>query len=121
VSIEYQLSGAVEEVAFGMGFSSVEGVRLMSLDSDLAADRVDLAEGGRGTVEATIPALNLQPGRYAIDLAARSGENGSLDYLPSCAWIDVLPGPNTPAVIIRDGGGVREPAAWNWNSEISST
>ncbi len=116
LAIEYHLRHASEAVAFGVGFSSLEGVRLMSVDSDLSDDRRDFAQGHYGIVEAQIPALNLQPGRYALDVAARSGDNGGLDYLQSCIWIDVLPGPRTPAVIIREGGGVREPATWEWRS-----
>jgi lipopolysaccharide transport system ATP-binding protein len=112
IAIEFDIRESAGDVAFGIGFSSLDGVRLMSVDSDLERGRDDFGGARSGTIEAHIDQLNLQPGRYAIDLAARAGEHVSLDYLPSCIWIDVLPGPRTPAVIIRDSGGVREPADW---------
>jgi lipopolysaccharide transport system ATP-binding protein len=115
--IDYELREPAPDVAFGVGFSSPEGVRMMSVDSDLEAEREQMREPHNGSVTFVLPVLRLQPGRYALDLGARSGDNVSLDYLPACAWIDILPGPTTPAVIIRDTGGVREPAAWNWENQ----
>jgi len=119
VRIDYELRDAVADVAFGVGFSSPEGVRMMSLDSDLESERRNLGGPHTGSVTLMLPVLRLQPGRYALDVAARSGDNVSLDYLPACAWIDVLPGPTTPAVIIRETGGVREPAQWHWDGDAS--
>jgi lipopolysaccharide transport system ATP-binding protein len=112
IAIHFDIHESAGDIAFGVGFSSLDGVRLMSIDSDLTRSRDDFGAARSGTIEAQIEQLNLQPGRYAVDLAARAGEHVSLDYLPSCIWIDVLPGPRTPAVIIRDSGGVREPASW---------
>ncbi|HKY99201.1 MAG TPA: ABC transporter ATP-binding protein [Gemmatimonadaceae bacterium] len=120
VQIEYDLREPAPDVAFGVGFSSPEGVRMLSIDSDLGGERHDLAVPHSGSVRLSLPSLRLQPGRYGLDLGARSGDHVGLDYLPACAWIDVLPGPNTPAVIIRDTGGVREPADWNWEMNSSS-
>ena len=90
---------------------------MLSLDSDLEAERRNMTVPHLGWVTLSLPVLRLQPGRYALDVAARSGDNVSLDYLPACAWIDVLPGPTTPAVIIRETGGVREPAEWTWDGD----
>ena len=118
VRIDYDLREAAADVAFGVGFSSTEGVRMLSMDSDLEDERRNMSRPHSGSVTLSLPVLRLQPGRYALDVAARSGDNVSLDYLPACAWIDVLPGPTTPAVIIRETGGVREPAEWRWKSEL---
>ena len=115
IQIDYELREPALDVAFGVGFSSPEGVRLVSLDSDLQADRQNMRTPHTGSVTMSLDTLKLQPGRYALDVAARSGDNVSLDYLPACTWLDVLPGPNTPAVIIRETGGVREPAEWRWD------
>lgn len=120
VQIDYDLRDPAADVAFGLGFSSPEGVRMMSIDSDLVAERRNMNVPHSGTITMSLATLKLQPGRYALDVAARSGDNTSLDYLPACAWIDVLPGPNTPAVIIRETGGVREPAEWHWDTGESA-
>ena len=115
IRIDYDLREASPDVAFGLGFSSLEGVRMMSLDSDLEEQRRNMSQPHSGSITMALPVLRLQPGRYALDVAARSGDNTSLDYLPACTFIDVLPGPSTPAVIIRETGGVREPALWEWH------
>ncbi len=114
VRIDFVTTGAVEKVGFGFGFSSPEGVRVMSVDSDLLEPQRDLPKDHRGMVEAIIPVLQLQPGRYSLDVGARSGNNSGLDYLQGCAQVEVLPGPATPPLIIRKSGGMRIPAAWEW-------
>jgi lipopolysaccharide transport system ATP-binding protein len=114
IRIDFETNISVYAVGFGIGFCSLEGVRLLSIDSDLLEARRDLPKNYIGSIEVSIDKLHLQPGRYTIDVAARMGDNAGLDYLPSCAQIDVLPGPNTPAMIIRDTGGVRLPASWQW-------
>ncbi len=115
VRIEFETTVAIESVAFGFGFSSAEGIRVMTVDSDLTENQRELPKGDSGVVEATIAQLQLQPTRYSLDVGARSGISGALDYLPGCAQIEVLPGPSTPPQIIRATGGVRIPAAWGWD------
>lgn len=114
VRIEFETAAAIYNLAFGFGFSSAEGIRVMSVDSDLLEAQRDLPKGHVGVVEATIPQLQLQPDRYLLDMGARSGNNSTLDYLPGVAQIEVLPGPNTPPLIIRETGGMRIPAQWQW-------
>ena len=114
VRIEYSTSTAVENVGFGFGFSSAEGIRVMSVDSDLLEVPRDLPKDHLGSVKARVPELQLQPGRYSFDVGVRSGNNSGLDYLPSCAQVEVLPGPTTPPLIIRKSGGMRIPAEWEW-------
>ena len=58
-----------------------------------------------------LPALHLQPGRYILDVSVRSGDSWHLDKLFSLAQIEVLPGPDTPTLLIgRADGCVRLPA-----------
>lgn len=114
--IEFQTSSQIQGVAFGLGFSSLDGTRLMTVDSDLADTQRDFPVNYRGTVEAVVPQLHLQPGRYLLDIAARSGSNSSLDYLAGCAQIEVQAGPATPSLMLVPVGGVRMPATWDWSS-----
>lgn len=116
VEIEFETNSEIHSVAFGVGFASFEGTRLMTLDSDLVEVQQDLPKNHLGTVKASIANLQLQPGRYALDVGARSGNNSGLEYLASCAQLEVLPGPETPPLIIRDTGGVRVPAEWTWTA-----
>jgi lipopolysaccharide transport system ATP-binding protein len=114
IDFEYEANTEAFGVAFGLGFASLEGTRLMTLDSDLEAPRYDLARNSRGVVRATLDRLMLQPGVYSLDIGARSGDGNALDYTPTCAQIEVLPGPRTPNMIIDLVGGVRVPALWAW-------
>jgi lipopolysaccharide transport system ATP-binding protein len=86
----------------------------MTFDTDLVHNRRELQKDHKGKVIASLQRLDLQPGRYNIDVGARSGDNFALDYLPSCAQVEILPGPTTPGLIIRENGGVRIPIDWKW-------
>lgn len=114
VEIEYETNSDIHDAAFGFGFSSFEGIRVMTVDSDLRDQQKHLRKGHRGVITATIPELQLQPGRYVLDVAARSGNNNAVDYVTGCAQVEVLPGPSTPPLIIRETGGMRIPANWKW-------
>jgi len=116
VTIDYQVLRDVDGVSVGLGFNSIEGIRLVSVDSDLEGRRYDLSAGKRGTIKMKLDPLLLQPDRYLIDVVARSGVSGkgALDYSISCMAIDVLPGARTPGFIMRRGGGIRMPAHWRW-------
>lgn len=117
VEIELQVSAPALDIALQVGFDSPEGLRIMSLDSDLESSREDIAVG-RVVVTAEIDRLDLQPGQYLVDVDVRSGDNvRGLDWLPSCAMIQVLPGPQTPSAVFRDTGGVRLPGRWRFLSE----
>jgi lipopolysaccharide transport system ATP-binding protein len=115
IAIDYEVRSDVDSVTFELGFTSIEGVRVITLDSDLADPARHLAGGTWGRVEAELTSVTLQPGRYGLDIAVRSGEHVGLDYLPACIWLQVLPGPNTPSPVFRESGGVRQSAAWRWN------
>jgi lipopolysaccharide transport system ATP-binding protein len=121
VRIEFETRVPVYDAGFGFGFSSAEGIRVMSVDSDLLEAQRNLPANYSGMVEAYIPQLDLQPDRYSLDVGARSGNNSTLDYLPGCVQIEVLPGPDTPPLIIRETGGMRIPAHWKWNEDGPAT
>lgn len=121
VRIDFKTTRAVSDISIGVGFSSIEGIRLVSFDSDLEAARQDFPDGYQGAVTMEIPKFQLQPGRYLVDIGCRAGAGTGLDYLPGCFEIDVLPGPNTPSQIIRADGGMRLPARWKWNGAMETT
>jgi lipopolysaccharide transport system ATP-binding protein len=112
IEIDYRSMKDLDGVAFGLGFSSHEGARILTIDSDAPGERYAIRRDTAGRVEMTIPELQLQPGRYALDIAARSGENVNLDFLPGFAAVEVLPGPDTPGRLVgrSEAGSVRVPA-----------
>lgn len=111
VHIEYKTYKPIHGVAFGIGFSTVEGTRLMTLDSDISGVLWDLPNTP-SVIEMSLDTLHLQPGRYLVDIGARLGTGIALDYLPGCLQIEVLPGSSTPDAIVQGEGGVRMPAQW---------
>jgi lipopolysaccharide transport system ATP-binding protein len=117
--IEYEMLRNASGVAFGIGFSSIEGVRLMSIDSDIPGPLYDLAAGTKGRIAVHLDSLMLQPGRYLIDIGARYGGGEGLDYLGGCMQVEVLPGPTTPGMILGTDGGVRIPSTWECHQEGS--
>jgi lipopolysaccharide transport system ATP-binding protein len=115
VEFGYETTADVYGVSFSFGFSSLEGTRMLSLDSDVGGLRMDLPRGSSGVAVATLDALYLQPGIYMLDVAARSGDRGFLDSLGGCAQVEITSGPDTPSVVIDFPGGVRFPVAWQWD------
>ncbi|HTX64310.1 MAG TPA: ABC transporter ATP-binding protein [Opitutaceae bacterium] len=111
--IGFRAQTAVEGVAFGIGLCSLEGTRLATLDSDLDGRRWSYPAGHEGWIELELADLPLSPGRYSLDLGARSGDVTSLDYLPACGLVEVQPGPRTPAGAVQiPGGGLRLSGEW---------
>lgn len=118
VRIEYETRADLEGVTVGFGLSYLDGLRLMTVDSDLLGTRMDLPGDTEGTIEVVLDQLMLEPGCYALDVGARSGDVSALDYLPGCELVEVLPGPTTPGAIVNtNNGGVRIPARWEWLDE----
>ena len=114
--IHFATRAPVPSISVGIGFSSVEGTRLLSYETDLQDSfRPNLTEARRYTVDVGIPALPLAPDIYGLDVGCRSGNTHCLDYLPACAQVEVIPGPTTPGHIISKGAGARLPSDWIWD------
>ncbi len=115
IVMTYECVSPLEEVSIGIGFASPEGVRICTIDSDLLAPRRALLPNRSGKVEITLERFDLQPGRYTLDIGARSGDHFALDYLPSCGVVEVYPSEATPSFLIGSSGGVRIPADFHWH------
>ena len=117
IAFEFEVRGAAEGVSLGLGLSTLDGTRLVTIESDLLGERQGFPFECRGRAEAVISQLHLQPGQYMLDAAVRSGDSVILDYVNGFAQVEVLPGPTTPGMMIAKGtGGVRIPANWTWPS-----
>jgi lipopolysaccharide transport system ATP-binding protein len=115
--IRFSTQAPVSAVSVGIGFSSPGGVRLLSYDTDFQDSfRPDLSGPGKFTVKVAVDALPLGPDIYDLDIGCRSGDFHGLDYIPACAQMEVIAGPNTPGTIVRKGAGVRLRSEWSWDS-----
>jgi lipopolysaccharide transport system ATP-binding protein len=116
--IRFTTNSPVEGVSVGIGFSTIEGTRLLSYDTDFQDDyRPDLSKAQTKCVKLTIDSLPLGPAIYALDVGCRSGDTHALDYLPAVAQIEVIPGPKTPGCIVRQDAGVRFQSRCTWDSK----
>jgi lipopolysaccharide transport system ATP-binding protein len=113
--IRFSINSPVEGVSVGIGFSTIEGTRLLSYDTDFQGDqRPDLSASRTYCVKLQIESLPLGPAIYALDVGCRSGDTHALDYLPAVAQIEVIPGPKTPGCIVRQDAGVRFQSRCIW-------
>jgi homopolymeric O-antigen transport system ATP-binding protein len=105
----------VSAVMAGIGFSNLEGARLLSYDSNFEGGlRPDLAKPGEYSVDLSIGSLPLAPDLYNVDVGSRSGDFHNLDYIPACCQLEVISGPTTPGYIVVRGAGVRLSSEWSW-------
>ncbi len=111
--IGIEISGATDDVAFGLGFSTPDGVRLLSYDSDLSEDpRFQFSSPGLHWVDFSIDALPLPPDTYSLDVGCRLGGYQGADYIPSVVLLDIAPGPSTPPFISNRHRTVRLASQW---------
>jgi lipopolysaccharide transport system ATP-binding protein len=113
IDMHFRAERRIEGVGFAVGFNSLEGGRIMAVDTMVPVDqRFDLNAGDQGYVRLYVDACPLQPTRYLLDAAIMSGENVALDHLRGVAQVEVVPGDRTPHVLVgRDESGmVRMPS-----------
>lgn len=112
VEIEYETCAELSGVSFAVGFCTLEGVRVLTIDSDVAGTLKELAPDHKGVCRLVLDQLLLHPTQYLVDVGSRSWTQ-ALDLLKGDIRIDVLPGPNTPNVLLAwTTGGVRFPGKW---------
>jgi lipopolysaccharide transport system ATP-binding protein len=113
--IGFTTRAPVAAVTVGIGFSYLEGARLLSYEADFQDGyRPDIPIPGDYTVEVAITALPLGADIYSLDLACRSGGSHLLDFLPGCSQIEVISGPKTQGFIVGKGAGVWLSSNWSW-------
>lgn len=114
--IEFRTTSPIEEVSIGIGFSSIEGTRMLTYETDFSDGyRPSLANANTYSAELEIDSLPLAPGVYSLDIGCRSGDSHGLDYLPAATQAEVIAGSKTPGYIVRQDAGVRLPGRWSWN------
>ena len=114
--IRFNTRAPVLGVAVGIGFSNVEGGRLLTYETDFQDGyRPDVLCPGKHSVEITIDNLPLAPDIYSLDVGCRSGDSHGLDYVAACSRVEVIAGPTTPGYIVRKGAGARLPSQWSWD------
>ena len=113
--ITFSTKTPISDLSIGILFRNVEGHPLMECCSDLSGGtRQSLPAAGRYSSIIEIDHLPLAPDAYTLDIGCRSGEAHVLDYIPSCAEVDVFPGSQTLSHTIGRCAGVQLPTSWFW-------
>ena len=116
--LHFTTPGPVAGLAFTIGFSNLEGQRILSYDSDLGWPRHSITGAGRYSVAVEVDSLASAPGIYHLSIVCRSGDGHFLDTLPAAAQLEIVAGPTTPGYLFQSSGGVRYPAKWVWPEQV---
>jgi hypothetical protein len=114
--IQFKTRAPVANVSVGIGFSDIEGRRLLTYDSDFQSGlRPSVNRSGIHCVELEIDSLPLAPEIYVLDIGSRSGDSHLLDYIPGAVTLEIVPGPKTPGYAVLNAAAVRLKSNWSWN------
>jgi lipopolysaccharide transport system ATP-binding protein len=114
--IYFKTKSPIVGVSITIGFSSLDGIRLLSYDTDLKDDdRQNLPGPGTYSVDIEVDSLPLVPDIYNLDIMCRWGSKYVLDFIPAAIQLEIVAGPTTAAFIIGGFGGVRNAGKWTWN------
>jgi lipopolysaccharide transport system ATP-binding protein len=120
IRIHFLTYGDIEDAAIGFGFSTLEGVRLLTYETDFPnLQRPNLPKNLASYVDLSIDELPLAPGLYSLDIGVRSGDRFGVDYLGGFMQAEVAMGANTPGYIERKDAGVRLASECTWHTDES--
>jgi lipopolysaccharide transport system ATP-binding protein len=102
---------SVDDVVFGVGVNTVQGVRLLTVESE-SAFKVTLAKGEDVSVKVVLPNLSLPPDTYLLAVGARSGGNLSLDSVPEAMVFEIVPKVDELLMARRPNLGLRPDSDW---------
>jgi lipopolysaccharide transport system ATP-binding protein len=115
-TITFTARKSISDVSVGIGFSSAEGRRILTYESDFQDGiRRSVDKPGTYSVEVAIALLPLTPGIYTIDFASRSGDRHFLDYIEGVFELEVVAGQATPGFVSQNVGCVRLTCDWLWS------
>ncbi len=114
VRICFKTKKRLENIIMGISFASLEGIRLLTYESDFQNDDSGPVNIGEWYVDCEIDYLPLSPGIYTIDVEARGGDFNRIDSLRSITQVEVILGKETPPSFIRKGFAVRLKSKWTW-------
>jgi len=115
--LRFVVEQPVESVGFGIGFCTLDGRRVITVESDYERSFFRFDRPGEHAVRLELPCLDLTPGRYRIDVGAFGGTHKGFHYAPDCAGIEVQPGRATPPHLHHAGGEFRPSGRWSLATE----
>lgn len=116
IQLNFVVNTDVDAVSLGVGFTSLEGTRLLTYETDDPGERIDVKKGREYSVRVDLDMLPVTPGLYNVDIGARSGDMMGVDYIPNAFRVEVAPGKHTQGHVARGSAGIRFPSNWKWQT-----
>jgi ABC-type polysaccharide/polyol phosphate transport system ATPase subunit len=115
--IIFEARCAISQFSIGIGFSSVEGARILTYTNDHHGQEkcfVDVPCAGKFTAQIEMDALPLQMQEYDVNVFCRSGYSSSLlDEIRNACRVEVVSGSNTHPSIVNRFATARLPSKWS--------
>ena len=103
--IDFTTRTPLESVSVGVGFSNVDGRRLLTYETDFQQKfRPTLSQPGAYSCEIEV-VLPLAPDVYDMDIGCRSSDVHSLDYIPASTRLEIIAGLVNPRIYRTKGCG----------------
>jgi lipopolysaccharide transport system ATP-binding protein len=115
VDLTFQTLLSLERLAFSIVLSTLDGVKLVSCDSDMPGEKIALEANRLYTVSVTFRRLDLSPGSYLLDVAFRQDDAITLDSRPACLRVEVLPPEDSADSAHLAASGSRPVFDWTLN------
>jgi lipopolysaccharide transport system ATP-binding protein len=113
VKFSFSVYGQIEDLCFGIGINSVDGHRIVTIDSDADYDNENILSFSDGNHEVTLQLedFNLEPGLYTFEIAVRTGKGklNVLDYVSNQSNLEILPNNDTPNHLYSNRTGSYRP------------
>jgi homopolymeric O-antigen transport system ATP-binding protein len=112
--IRFQLQMAPQDLAIGISFTTLDGSRVLTYETDFQDDfHAGISGNGDCSVEFSIESLPLAPDVYALDVFCRSRDIHSSDYVRAAAQVEVMVGPRSPPCVVQQTSGVHLACTWS--------
>lgn len=112
IDFDFENRNTVDDLCVGIGFHSVEGERLITIDSDsdISEQAANQISPGKYNISLSIDKFQLSPGMYSIVAAMRDGKGSeaALDFVAAQGF-EVLPDKDTPNHLFHGATGGYRP------------
>ncbi|MDX1953694.1 MAG: ABC transporter ATP-binding protein [Verrucomicrobiota bacterium] len=92
LDFEIDAASALRNCTVGIGFDTLDGYRILTLDSDNSGGNISLSQGSQ-KVSFSIERNPLHPGAYSCGVAIMNGRQ-VVDFVPNCGVWEVQSSPN---------------------------
>ncbi|NWJ51549.1 MAG: ABC transporter ATP-binding protein [Bacteroidetes bacterium] len=113
ITFNFTVNEKSDDLCFGIGINSIDGTRIVTVDSDANCyvENTLNFEQGNYEVLMQLDEFFLEPGLYNFDLAIRVGRGtlNVLDYFSNQSYLEILPNDNTPNHVYENKTGSYRP------------